>query len=243
MSDFSGAGDIDASLALLWGMHEPPTRGRKPTVTLDQIVTTAVEIADAEGLDAVSMRRIASELGLGTMSLYRHVPGKSELLDLMLDRVNAPRRPGSQGGWKARLRECAYGFYELYTSHPWLLQVDQSRPLLGPNTMAGLEAIMGGLSDLPMTDQHKMIVVISLDSLVTGIARQEINAVRAVERTGVTDEQFWAAQAPVLEKAMSSGDYPVMGALDEDTFNLTWEDTMDLAVSAFIDGLERRLER
>lgn len=241
MSEFSGAGDIDVSLALLWDMREQPTRGRKPTIGLTAIVEKAVEIADNEGLEAVSMRRIATDLGVGTMSLYRHVPGKSELLDLMLDFVNAPKMPIVGGDWRARLKECAYGFYGLYTEHAWLLQVDQSRPLLGPNTFAGLEAIMGSLQDLPMTDQQKMIIVISIDGLVSGIARQEINAKRAVERTGVTDEEFWQAQAPVLEKAMASGDYPLMSALDEDTFSMTWEATMELAVGAFLDGIETRI--
>ncbi|MBK3547134.1 TetR/AcrR family transcriptional regulator, partial [Streptomyces sp. MBT60] len=83
----TGSGDIARSLELLWGTGERPSRGPKPGLTLDRIVTAAVAVADAEGLAAVSMRRLSTELGTGTMSLYRYVPGKSELLDLMFDRV------------------------------------------------------------------------------------------------------------------------------------------------------------
>ncbi|MFJ2022703.1 TetR/AcrR family transcriptional regulator [Streptomyces sp. NPDC087897] len=83
----TGSGDTARSLELLWGTGERPSRGPKPGLTLDRIVTAAVAVADAEGLSAVSMRRLSTELGTGTMSLYRYVPGKAELLDLMLDRV------------------------------------------------------------------------------------------------------------------------------------------------------------
>ncbi|NEB41821.1 TetR/AcrR family transcriptional regulator C-terminal domain-containing protein [Streptomyces sp. SID14515] len=86
-STATASGDIARSLELLWGTGERPSRGPKPGLTLDRIVTAAVAVADAEGLDAVSMRRLSTELGTGTMSLYRYVPGKAELLDLMLDRV------------------------------------------------------------------------------------------------------------------------------------------------------------
>ncbi|WP_353951288.1 TetR/AcrR family transcriptional regulator [Knoellia sp. S7-12] len=240
----SGGGDIDVSLALLWGMGEQATRGRKPTITLDAIVTSAVEIADAEGLEAVSMRRLASELGVGTMSLYRHVPGKSELLDLMIDHVNTlPTEPSPRRGldWRKHLEECAHGSYRNYVSHAWLLQVDQSRPLLGPQALAGLELFLSGLEGLALSGQQKMMVIMSIDALVTGLARQEVQSTRAEQRTGVSDEEFWTAQSPVLERAMSTGAYPVLARLPMDAFAATWEDTFELCLTALLDGLERRL--
>ncbi len=89
--EHSGGGDISRSLALMWEFDlGRRTRGPKPKLSVDAIVDAAVAVADAEGLDAVSMRRIGQELGVGAMSLYRYVPGKEELLDLMLERVNAP---------------------------------------------------------------------------------------------------------------------------------------------------------
>ncbi|MFD5199810.1 TetR/AcrR family transcriptional regulator [Streptomyces sp. NPDC058375] len=93
----TASGDIARSLELLWGTGERPGRGPKPGLTLDRIVTAAVAVADAEGLAAVSMRRLSTELGTGTMSLYRYVPGKAELLDLMLDRVLGEPLPSAEG--------------------------------------------------------------------------------------------------------------------------------------------------
>ena len=91
----SGSGDLSRSLELLWGTREPATRGPKAELSLERIVDAAVALADREGLGALSMRRVATELGVGTMSLYRHVPGKGELLDLMLDRVGGFDGDGS----------------------------------------------------------------------------------------------------------------------------------------------------
>lgn len=239
----SGGGDIDVSLAIMWGMREQPTRGRKASISLDAIVARAVEVADAEGLDAVSMRRLSSDLGVGTMSLYRHVPGKGELLDLMIDHVNAMPEgpPPTDLGWRAHLERCARGSYRNYLQHAWLLQVDQSRPLLGPNALAGLEVFLGGLADVALTDQQKMMVIVSIDALVTGLARQEVQGSRAQERTGISDEEFWTAQSPVLERAMSTDAYPVMASLSMEAFAGSWEDTFDLGLTALLDGLERRL--
>src|ERR1044072_2072927 len=88
--DTSGSGDIVRTLELLWDGAPRPSRGPKPGLTLDRIVEAAVRIADEEGVDAGSMRRVGPELGTGALSLYRYVPGKAELLDLMLDRVQRP---------------------------------------------------------------------------------------------------------------------------------------------------------
>ena len=140
--EHSGSGDISRSLALMWEFDlGRKTRGPKPKLSLDAIVDAAVAVADAEGLDAVSMRRIGQELGVGAMSLYRYVPGKEELLDLMLERVNAPRGRRdlgdglAHGDGDAGPRACG----TLYTTHPWLPLVDQTRPLLGPNALRGLD--------------------------------------------------------------------------------------------------------
>lgn len=241
MSDFSGAGDVDTSLALLWNLREQPTRGRKATITLREIVTKAVEIADAEGLDALSMRRIATDLGVGTMSLYRHVPGKSELLDLMIDRVSgyATREPDPTRGWREQVEDCGRGVYRLYLEHPWLLQIDQSRPLLGPNALTGMEEFLTALEGVPLSAPERMMVIVSVDALVSGLARLEVQQLRAEARTGVSDEEFWKAQVPVLESAMESGQFPIMAALPMEAFSAGWTEQLDFALGALLDGVER----
>src|SRR6266540_1253229 len=103
---YSGSGDPARSIALLWRTRERPTRGGRSGLSVERIVRAAIEIADAEGLAALSMRRVAERLGAGTMSLYTHVPGKAELLDVMLDTVYGERAMPEDvpGGWRGRLK-------------------------------------------------------------------------------------------------------------------------------------------
>ncbi|MGP3922686.1 MULTISPECIES: TetR/AcrR family transcriptional regulator [unclassified Streptomyces] len=245
-TEHSGSGDLNRSLELLWDFGAKPARGPKPGLSLDRIVTAAVAVADAEGLDAVSMRRVAAELGVGTMSLYRYVPGKAELLDLMLDKVNdvgdaTEIAPGA--GWRAALEKVAHGSWRLYTRHPWLLLVDQARPVLGPNALAGLELALGGMREAALSDKEKMGVLVALDGYVSGCARSHLNSVRAEQRTGITDDEFWNTQAPILEKAMATGRYPLMAALADDTFTGSGEEIFEFGLQRLLDGLEAFVER
>src|SRR2546430_5878300 len=150
-TQYSGSGDPARSLALLWRTRERPSRRE---LSVDLIVGAAIELADTSGLAALSMRRVAERLGVGTMSLYTYVPGKAELLDVMLDMVyGEPDPPAGHAGWRQRLEHVARQNWGLYRRHPWLLQIATSRPVLGPNAIAKydyeLRAIDGiGLSHL-----------------------------------------------------------------------------------------------
>ena len=238
-TEYSGGGDVKLTLELLWGTRERPSRGPKPGLTLDRIVASAIGIADAEGLEAVSMRRVATELGMGTMSLYRYVPGKGELLDLMLDRVSDPGNAADRlkgRDWRGVLETYAYGLWELYTSHPWLLQVNWARPLLGPSSLAGLELLLQGLRDTELTDQERMMAIVAVESYVTGAARRYMHVKVATERTGVSEEEFWAGQTPALERALASGDYPALAQLAEDAFGASHEQTFAFGLERLLDG-------
>ncbi|WFB08881.1 TetR/AcrR family transcriptional regulator [Streptomyces sp. LX-29] len=239
-TEHSGSGDVSRSLELLWGTGERATRGPKPGLDLSRIVATAVRIADAEGLAAVSMRRLSTELGVGTMSLYRYIPGKAELLDLMIDHVNGVGA-GSEGvpqGWRATMEHVARGIWDLYHRHPWLIHVDQGRPILGPNAMDGLEFAMRGLDGIGLGDREMINVLVVIDGFVSGVARSFLNAAMAEQRTGVSTEEFWSAQAPVLEKAVTSGRYPVQARMTMDAFAGTGEEVFELGLRSLLDGLE-----
>lgn len=241
----SPADQLRTSLELLWRDGERPARGPKPSLTLDQIVDAAITVADTEGLDALSMRRVAAELGVGTMSLYRYVPGKSALVSLMVDKVSDPAEYVAQAagaGWRARLEAAARSLYRLYLAHPWLLRADSSRPCLGPNTLAGLEFIIGSLGGLGLTDQERVSVMITLDGFVSGFARQRNELEVAAEVTGVSEEEFWAAQYPALEKAMLSGVYPALAALAEDSFSLGWDESFEFGLARVLDGVAALVE-
>lgn len=240
--------DLGRSLKLLWGDRARPPRGRPPGLSLDRIVAAAVEVADelavAEGLDALSMRVIATRLGVGTMSLYRYVPGKSELLDLMLDHVIGPAEPGRDEGksWREILMAEARGHWRLCMDHPWYPYVDQSRPLLGPNGLRGLDSLLSRLRPMGVDDRTLLMVISVQNDYVEGVARRYINERRAEARTGVSNEEFWAAQAPTLVKALSTGDYPTMADLSEDTFDFSFEQLFEFGLNRLHDGFAAFLD-
>ncbi|MER7747579.1 TetR/AcrR family transcriptional regulator [Streptomyces bacillaris] len=230
----AGSGDIARSLELLWGTGDRPSRGPKPGLTLDRIVTAAIAVADAEGLSAVSMRRISTELGTGTMSLYRYVPGKAELLDLMLDRVLGeplsaePDRPVPAdspvpGDWRAAIDTMARTYLDNLRRHPWLLKINQARTVLGPSALRGLELSLTALRSMGLRDPELIGVIITVNSFVEGLARTQADAAEAVAQTGLSDEEFWENQRPYLERAMLSGAYPTMAGMSEDTFSADFD--------------------
>jgi AcrR family transcriptional regulator len=232
---------LSFSLKLLWERRERPARGPKPALTLEEVVDTAISVADADGLDALSMRRVARELGVGTMSLYRYVPGKAELLDLMLDRVSDPGEQiaAAEGkDWRGILAVVAHHGRNLYLAHPWLLQVNWSRPVLGPNTVAGLEFFVASLAGIGLTDQERINLLITIDGYVVGVTRGEIMYSWAVVETGLSDEEFWGRQYPVLGDAMASGRYPAMAGLSEDAFNRGWDESFEWGLQRVLDGIE-----
>ncbi|MGW4030534.1 TetR/AcrR family transcriptional regulator [Streptomyces sp. NPDC004838] len=241
-NDADGSGDITRSLELMWGTGERPSRGPKPGLTLDRIVQAAIDVADTAGLDAVSMRRLSTELGTGTMSLYRYVPGKAELLYLMLDRVSdpgpwEPPAPDEVIDWREAVDSLARGYLDLYRKHPWMLRVNQARSVLGPSTLRSLEAALTGLRGMGLGDAEVISVIVATQSLVSGIVRMESDAEAAAHESGLSHDDFWKAQEPFLTKAMLSGSYPMMAALAEDTFDQDF-DHFEFGLRRLVDGLE-----
>ncbi|MYX15640.1 TetR family transcriptional regulator [Streptomyces sp. SID8374] len=243
----TGSGDIARSLELLWGTGDRPSRGPKPGLTLDRIVTAAVAVADAEGLSAVSMRRLSTELGTGTMSLYRYVPGKAELLDLMLDRVLGEPLPAGSGrpaadhpapeDWRVAIDTMARTYLDNLRRHPWLLKINQARTVLGPSALRGLELALTALRSMGLRDPELIGVIITVNSFVEGLARTQADAAEAVAQTGLSDEEFWESQHPYLERAMLSGGYPMMAGMSEDTFSADF-DHFTFGLDRLIAGFE-----
>ncbi|NSC22368.1 TetR/AcrR family transcriptional regulator [Streptomyces albus subsp. chlorinus] len=243
----TGLARLVRSLDLLWGRtgRDRPARGPKPGLTLTGIVAAAVALADREGLAALSMRRLAGELGVGTMSLYRYVPGKDELVALMVDHVETPPdeldlRRGRT--WRETLELMAEQTWELYTTHSWLIQVNQARPVLGPHSMAGLDFALAALEGLPLSGQEKIGVLVGLDNLVLGAARSHVLHQQAAQQTGVSDEEFWRTQEPYMVRGIQEGGLHRLAALPEDSFATDAVTTMRFAVRALLDGYQRLVE-
>lgn len=246
MTQFTGAGDPARTLALLW--RDPaavPRRGRQRSLSLDAVVAAATAIAREHGLPALTMRRVAHALGVVPMSLYTYVPDKAELLDLMLDQVSDPSHTCARAAgadWRGVLEITARGNRDLYLAHPWLLQVNWSRPVFGPNTLAGVELVVAGLARIGLTDKERVMAMIAIDSYVTGFVRSQILHSRAADDTGVSDEEFWAQQTPVLEQAMGTGDYPALAELAGDSFSAGWEENFEFGLQRLLEGVQALLD-
>ncbi len=206
------ASDPARSLALLWGSQ---TEAGRSGLTLKAIVEAAIEIADAEGIDALAMRNVAERLGVGTMSLYTHVPGKTDLIDLMLDTAygqlyESMESPSLQpGGWRGALWFIAKQNWDLYRRHPWMLQVSGGRPVLGPHVTFKYEAELRPLDKLGLSDVEMDAVLTLVLTHVEGCARAQAALDRVQADTGITDVEWWVSRAPILDKVVDPTRFPV----------------------------------
>lgn len=236
---------LKRSLALMWGTRDEPTRGPRPGLTRERIVRAAIDIADAEGLSALSMRRIAAELKVGAMSLYRYVPGKDELIDLMVDDVygEEPVADDDGSGWRARLENACRGEWAHYHRHPWLLYIPQGRPLLGPNALRATEATLRILDGTGLDGRELIDAVLTTSSWVAGLARSSLEASAAASDTGVTDDEWWAAQAPYLDGALVGDAYPMLGKVAAAAgFDGSHDRAFEFGLRRILDGLQALID-
>ncbi|MFJ6614926.1 TetR/AcrR family transcriptional regulator [Streptomyces sp. NPDC091289] len=179
---------VERSLELLWGDRSRPTRGPKPGLSVDKIVASAIEIADTEGLDALSMQRVAARLNFSTMSLYRYVPGKEQLFDVMMDVAGGPAPDlDDLDGWRPKIERWVHALWARYQQHPWMLQVRVSGPPVGPNALSWLEAALRALSETRLRHEEVLSVSLFLNGAVSGLARLSTDTARATEATGRAD--------------------------------------------------------
>jgi AcrR family transcriptional regulator len=235
----SGAGDPARTLALLWRVPQPARRGPRPRLDVDTVVAEAVALADGQGLGAVSMRALAARLGVSAMALYGYVPGKEELLDLMLDTLYAGMErpqwdPGA--GWRARARAVAEANRALYAAHPWAAEVSTARPPLGPGLMAKYEHELAAFDGAGLDDIARDSALAFLLAFVQGIA---VAAADAADAPG-TDEGWWEEAGPLLARAVDPERYPLaarVGAAAGEAHGSAYDPE-----HAYAFGLERVLD-
>ena len=176
-------GRLPPGLDLLWGRRERGRRGPRPGLSADVIVAAAIALADAEGLEAVSMARVAAELGFTTMSLYRYVASKDELFQLMWNAsaLGAERLVLDGDGWRARLRAWAVIQREMLDRHPWITRMPMAAPPVAPNSLIFLERGLETLDGTGLADVDKLRVIGLISSYTLSEARMANDAARAAQ--------------------------------------------------------------
>lgn len=198
-------------VSLLW---EPSDRPGRTGVTKQAVVENAIALADAEGLGALTMRRVAERLGVGAMTLYTHVPGKPELVELMLDAVAGDvyadgALPGHRADWRDGVRHIAERNWRHHLLHPWTVEVVPGRPVLGPGISAKYEAELAPLDGIGLADLEMDQVLCGILALVESTARQQVGLDRV--RAGSGDLDWWATVSPALTRAMGEQRFPLAG--------------------------------
>jgi AcrR family transcriptional regulator len=211
--------DIDRTLGLLWRrtLGTPQgSRGPKQRVSVDEVIRAAITVADEEGLPAFSMRKVADRLGLKLMSIYTYVPGRSELIGLMVDEVAGERAlPPHRGPLRERITGVARQMWDEFHRHPWLLQVENSRPWIGPNVSDRYEWQLAAIEGAGFTDLEMDQVVTLLSGFAAAAARASVDARRTAAQSGISDAEWWALHAPVLERVMPGAAYPISGRVGQ----------------------------
>ncbi len=205
--------------AIVWMRPVREPRRQHPPLTRDKIAAAAIAVADAEGIDAVSMRRVAAELGCGTMSLYRHLRNKDELLDVMIDagigeglgNGGAPRAWAS-GDWRADLRRDAHSMRAAILRHPWVVRVIGRRPAFGPNMLATTEAALSAVDGLGLSIDEMLRAIGVVNAFVVGFVINEL-AERGwryplAERSGPEARAWASVMIPYVRSIAASGRYP-----------------------------------
>ncbi len=247
----SGADAVDRTLALLWrarGGTSEPTRGRKPTLTVERIVAAAIGVADADGLAAASMHRVAKELGAGTMTLYTYVPGKAELVDLMVDDVLVERRlpgPGEprSGDWREQVALYAERTRAAYRAHPWLCEVSRVRPPLGPGQLAGQEYLLSIVDALGLAPRQAVAAANAIGTYVDANAALGAENTSLERSTGQSTEAWWHQRSSFWEDYFVVDAHPAMnriwlGGGFAQSAEAQGEKAYEFGLNRMLDGIE-----
>ncbi|WP_051467965.1 TetR/AcrR family transcriptional regulator C-terminal domain-containing protein [Actinomadura oligospora] len=227
---------------LVWTKERREPRRRAPSV--ERFVTRAVAIADAEGVDAVSMRRVAKDLGSGTASLYRYIAGRDELLDLMIDAVQGEDAlPAPSGDWRADLRECALRLRTLLLRHPWLGAELTGRPALGPNSLRWYDTVLAVAGTLTSDATLAALAVDTVTAYVLGAVGGEIAELQASRRTGMTEDEWRASVGPYIREVVGGGEYPHFARRVAEAGDVPAERSFELGLACVLDGLAARIPR
>ncbi|MER7950896.1 TetR/AcrR family transcriptional regulator C-terminal domain-containing protein [Streptomyces sp. NPDC096079] len=219
---------------------------RPEPLTRRRVVRAALELADAEGLNALTMRRLATVLDTSAMALYRHVPGKGELVRLMADEAcgEVPLGP-VPAHWRPGLERAARWLREVYARHRWMAQAMASftRPVASPNAMAYTEWVLAVLRGTPMTSSQKLHTHLTLFAFVQGLALADDLEEQARLDTGLSGDEWMEQNEPRFDAAQSGRPYPLLDEVTRDGgFELSLETLFEFGLQRTLDGIAAMID-
>lgn len=215
-------------------------------LTVDKVVRAAIQIADTEGLPVLSMRRVATALDIATMTLYRYVPSKYDLVVMMADAVFAESPPPSSlpAGWRAQFDLMAHMHWAMYRAHPWVAQVISfTRPEPTPNALPNTEWALSAVDGLGLDASTMLYVVVMLFAYVRGIAVNLETEAEAVRDTGLSDGEWMQAQESRMAAIFTSGRFPTLSRVVERDIDFELERFFEFGLERLLDGFAVFIER
>jgi DNA-binding transcriptional regulator YhcF (GntR family) len=241
----SGAGTVVRARQPVGAARKPP--GRDQELNRERVIRAAIAIADGEGLATLSMRRVATELGVATMSLYRHVSSKDDLTVLMADTVFGDivifpaERPA---GWRECLATAARLMWTACRRHPWSAEVlSMTRPQVMPNAIVLSEWILAALRDQGLVIDDMMHIHLNLIGHVRGLAMTLQSELQARQDTGMDNEEWLENHEPALHDLMLSGRFPTMEWMVTQEFDYSLDRLFEYGLQLLLDGIEQQLQR
>lgn len=241
----AGGGDLPASLEAAWGLRERPAKGPKPGLSLGRIVAAAVGVAAADGLAAVSMGRVAQELGASTMSLYRYVSAKDELYVLMQETAVGPPEPlaalKAGAGWRAALTEWASAQRDRFRANLWVLRIPVGGPPATPNSLAWWEQGLQALEGSGLDEGDKISVILLISNFVRSEALLMSDLAAAATARGVSPEELTASYERTLKRLVHPERHAGIARLLESGVMSEPDDTdyeFTFGMGVLLDGVE-----
>jgi AcrR family transcriptional regulator len=238
--------ELPNSLLAAWGQDVRGGRGPRRALSIEQVLDGGIAVAERDGLDAVSMARVASEIGLSTMALYRYVASKDELLELMVDRALGPppARPARERSWRAGLTRWADGVRAAYLANPWTLKVAITAAPTGPNNVAWMESALAAMRSTGLTYTEKVSCLLVLSGFVRNDTTLTVDVTAAVVAAGGPPPDYGRiltslttpAEFPELHAAAAEGSFS-----DDDPDGFDGEYTFGLA--RVLDGIGVLVEK
>lgn len=230
---------LPMSLEIAWGLRDRPTKGPKRGLSIDRIVEVAVQVAGTEGLSAVSMGRIAGELGVGTMSLYRYIGAKDELYILMSEAVFAAGPPDTADmGWREGLTAWAVRLFQVQLANPWVLRMPVTGPPATPNQLRWMESGLVALRGSGLTEGEKVSVMLLIMGFVRSEATVSSEVAAAAAASGTSEQDAAAAYGRLMARLVTPERFPAIAT----AFGAGVADEEDSPEIRFGWGLDRVLD-